>query len=463
MRAVVALLLLSLIVCIPLGYAEEREQGQLDLDTVETLDLHTAQQYALQGNPNMAAARTRIAQARARIQQVIAAWWPSLDLSAAAENERVSDNTHAYNSLLASLYGGEAEQDSNQFSAGIQATWLLFDGFARHFQKQQAECGEQAYRFAFINAQRLLVQAVAEAYFNAQLAQTKIDIALADKKFYKRQLEDAQSRFDIGAGTWGDVINIKVQLNSAETSFILNKRELEASCYGLAALLGVPEARLPEKMRLQVLDKDTEIHPFREDVAALIDEALESRPDLQQAREQARQAESEVGLAKASFYPTAQLQGYIAAARGDDPAFTNDDFGNQISLNIAWNIFSGGADRALLAEARQAKREGQYFLNSLRNQIASEVRQGIARLRAFEDQVRLQRETVILVEENRELAKNEYEAGETSLVRLNEAQRDLTTTYGRLAQALVGYFRARQNLDSVTGRNLSGIVSAGQE
>ena len=80
---------------------------------------------------------------------------------------------------------------------------------------------------------------------NAQLKQTNIDIAQADKTFYLRQLEDAQNRYDVGAGPWGDVLNIKVQVNSAETSLILAKREFEAAGYGLAALMGISDATLP--------------------------------------------------------------------------------------------------------------------------------------------------------------------------------------------------------------------------
>ena len=67
------------------------------------------------------------------------------------------------------------------------------------------------------------------------------------------------------------------------------------------------------------------------------------------------------------------------------------------------------------------------------------------------------RETVQLVQENRDLAQNEYEAGQAALVRLNEAQRDLITTHGRLAQALVSYHLATQHLLSATGRNLAAF------
>ncbi len=110
--------------------------------------------------------------------------------------------------------------------------------------------------------------------------------------------------------------------------------------------------------------------------------------------------------------------------------------------------------KAAVAQARQAKRAAVYDHADLRNSIAAEVRQNIAQLKAARNQVHLQRKTVELVKENRELAESEYEAGAASLVRLNEAQRDLTATYGRLAQALVGYHQARHRLLAAVGRNL---------
>jgi hypothetical protein len=42
---------------------------------------------------------------------------------------------------------------------------------------------------------------------------------------------------------------------------------------------------------------------------------------------------------------------------------------------------------------------------------------------------------------------------------LNEAQRDLTTTHGRLAQAQVAWQRARERLLAATGRNVRGQVT----
>ncbi len=446
------LLILLLIFWVPTTWAQEEQQlAAPDFSDISVMDLTTAQRLALQGNPGIAAAQARLEQARAQVRQAVAAWWPSVDATGSAARSSYSDVNFATASLMS-----DVDKTYNSSSIGLNATWVLFDGFYRSFKQEQTEFGEKSSFSARRNSQRLLVASVAKAFFNAQLAETKIRIAEADSKFYQKQLLDANNRFEVGTGSWGDVLNIKVQLNSAMTSFMLGKREYEAAEYGLAALLGIADSTLPDTVQLAELDKD--FKPSEDllsaDTDSLIEEALTTRPDLNKLTMQIRQAEAATGQAKAPFWPKVQLKGQVNGNHLGAFALDNEDFGNSIALNVSWNLFAGGANQAALAAARQKRREASYSMADLRNNVASEIRQNLAMLAAATEQVRLQRESVGLVEENRELAQSEYEAGSASLVRLNEAQRDLTTTYGRLAQALVSYHKTRQQLLAATGRNL---------
>ncbi|NOX80197.1 MAG: TolC family protein [Deltaproteobacteria bacterium] len=428
--------------------SEQPAAAARDLSGIKVLDLATAQDIALKDNPSMAAAMARVRQARARVRQAAAAWWPSLDLTGSGSHVRLPDSSLPSPAV-------PYPQSYDEYTAGIQAAWVLFDGFYRSFSRQQASFGEKSARDARRDARRLLVSSVARAFLNAQLARTKVRIARADKDFYGQQLRDAENRYKVGTGAWGDVLNIKVQINSAKTSLMLAAREFEAAGYGLAALMGLPGAVLPPGIDLAPLDRNIDTGGHEENPEPLIAEALARRPDVRRLEMQLHESKAATGAAKAPFYPKLQLAGAVNGVRLGDAALNSDDFGNTVSLRMAWNLFAGGADRARLFEARQKQREIGLTLADLRNQVAAEIRQDIARLAAAREQVRLQRDSVKLVEENRDLAKNEYEAGETSLVRLNEAQRDLTTTHSRLAQALVAFHLARQNLLAATGRNLA--------
>lgn len=460
MKRLCALFFVVSLMATAVAVAEEESLIPPDLSGIEVLDLQTAQKIALDGNPDMAAAMSRIEQARARVSQAVAAWWPSFDLTWSGNRTRLSDTVYEQNQALAHLYGQSTDRTTDNYSGGLQGTWVLFDGFYRSFRQEQAEFNQKTVTAAHRDSQRLLVNVVAEAFLNAQLAQTNVDIAQADETFYLSQLRDAENRYEVGVGPWGDILNIKVQLNSAKTSLLLNQRQFEAAGYGLAALMGVEDATFPETLRLAELDRDVTITYIGENPETLIREAQSSRPDIRQLEMLKKEAEAGKGQAESPFYPQVQLVGAVNGARQGDVSLTGEDFGNMVGVNVAWNLFSGGADKARLFEAKQKEREIAYTLASLRNNVAAEVRQDLALLAAAEEQVRLQRDSVELVKENRELAKNEYEAGEASLVRLNEAQRDLTTTYSRLAQALVGYHQARHQLLSATGRNLQTFIPA---
>jgi outer membrane protein TolC len=459
----------AILFLLPAAGAQGKEAGPPpgpDLTAIEILDLQTAQEIALAANPTAEAALERVEQARARLRQAAAAWWPRIDFTGSAGQIRISETELQRSQAVAELYGQTIDSSTDNYSAGLQAAWTLFDGFFRSFREEQAKYGTKTAAASRRDVQRLLISAVAEAYLNAQLAQTNVKIARADREFYSQQLRDAENRFEVGAGPWGDVLNIRVQLNSAKTNYLLSRREFEAAGYGLAALLGLPDAILPAHIGLDELDTGLQLDFGEENPEQLIREALEQRPDIAEMINRVKEAEAGIGMARAPFYPQLQLTGAVNGTRQGDLSLTGDDFGNTILLNLVWNLYAGGEDKARRAEAEHARREAGYILADLRNRVAAEVRQDVALLEAAREQVILQKESVALVEENRELAKNEYEAGEASLVRLNEAQRDLTTTFSRLAQAYVSYHRARQRLLASTGRNIEALVEqepGGQE
>jgi outer membrane protein TolC len=431
---------------------EMAKTERYDLAQVELLDLKTAQQIALQDNPGIGAAQARLEQAKAALQQAAAADKPRVDVSASTGLARYSDTT--YDSVR--LPDPSADQNYAAGLLGLQASWLLFDGYARKFQREQARYGVQSSAASRKNTQRILASAVADTFFNAQLALAAIEIAAANKEFYEQQLQDAESRLEVGSGSLSDVLNMKVQLNSAKNSLLASTRDYEVARYALAAILGLADSVLPKTVKLAELDKecDVSVDKTRTDGGKLIAEALQARPDLTVLDMQIKGAESGIEQAKAGDWPTVQLVGKIDGNTQDGLIPTGDDFGASLGVSASWNLYSGGAVDAAVLKARQAKKEAKYVYAELRNNIAAEVQQDIARLAAAREQVRLQRETVELVKENRKLAKSEYEAGSASLVRLNEAQRDLTATYGRLVQALVSYHQARHQLLAAVGRNL---------
>ena len=85
--------------------AQEEATAGPDLSSTKVLDLQTTQEIALIANPTMEAAVARIEQARARVRQAVAAWWPSFDLTGTVSRNRASDTIYQQTQALANLYG----------------------------------------------------------------------------------------------------------------------------------------------------------------------------------------------------------------------------------------------------------------------------------------------------------------------------------------------------------------------
>lgn len=424
-----------------------------DWSRIDTLDLATAVKIALAENPGLDAASARVRQAKAQVDQARAAYWPRLDANTGGARVELSENAYQENLATARLLNPLTTIDDPEeyYNADLTASWTLFDGFERKFAAAAARHGEQSNQAALNDARRLLISAVALSYFSAQLALENIAIAKADERFNQRQLNDAEARERVGTGSLSDVLNFQVRMNQAKTSRINEEYQYNTALFGLAALLGLSDSRLPAHVRLARLDPETQSELGEPLVEDLIAAAMDRRPDIQQARWQVKQVEAQMKIAQSDYYPSIILSGSLEGERTDNPGFGQDDFGNRVQVGLTYNLFSGGLTRARVREARHRKVELEKNLEEKILSAASDIRSSAALVTTAQAQVKLQRENAALVQRTRDLVEKEYNAGQGSLVRLNEAQKDLTTARSNLARALVALRQAWVELETRTG------------
>jgi outer membrane protein TolC len=304
---------------------------------------------------------------------------------------------------------------------------------------------------------------VADGYYVAQLAREDLSIARADEAFNLRQSEEAQARRRAGSGSLSDVLNFEVQVNAARSAINDAERQYAVARIGLAALMGLPEAMIPETLELATLPIESASDLALPEAEPLVSFAENHRPDLMENRYRLQQAAAGIGVARSDFFPGLSLQGALDGLREGNGRFEGDDFGNSIGVYMTYNRFTGGATRARVAEARAGAREAERSLAAQRITVVSEVREALANLQASQRELRLQQQNAALVQQNRDLVEKEYAAGQASLVRLNEAQRNLTQARGRLALARVSLRQSWERLEAVTGRNLTAAEAAGAD
>jgi TolC family type I secretion outer membrane protein len=424
-----------------------------DLAVLKVLDLKTAGRIALAANPSIAAARARVRQAREQVVQANAAYWPRLDATASASRITLSDNAHTASLATARLFDPTAAIDDPEeyYNTGLTATWVLFNGFERRFTAMAARSGEKLSRAGRDEIRRLILSATANAFFLAQLARENIAIATADEAFNHRQLNEAEARRRVGTGSLSDELNFRVRVNSARADKIRAQQTYKTALFSLTALLGVPDAAFPPGLELAPLSPEGPMELTVPDTKAQLDQARIHRPDLQQAQFAIQQAAAGIKIARARLFPTLAMTASLDGERSGDANLEENDFGNVIALSLSYNLFAGGADRSRIRAAGAGLVATEKNREDLEHKINSDVMDALTTLEATLAQLSLQRTNEALVKQNRDLVEKEYNAGQGSLVRLNEAQRDLVVVRSRLALARISLRQAWIGIKTATG------------
>jgi len=465
----------------------------------DVLDLETAQQWAVANSPSLQAVAEQVAQARQLVKQARSLYFPQLDASysasytwlaegiadpadeALAQVEEFSEYVARQLSPLRSSLpaaqryrGRHAAQDVEeavrdlrdvfdggleQYALGVTAGFLLFDGFARECRHAMAKFGEKEAEAGQREAKRLLSAGVARGFHGVQLARENMATAQADVTFNERLLEEAKARRRLGKVATSDVLNFEVAVRAARTGLLLAGGEHEGARLALAALMGLPDAMLPERVRISELPPETAEELAAPCGEALVQYALEHRPGLAQRSLAVQRAKAGVRERRADYYPQVALLGQYSATRLDDQRFGHDDFSTTVGVNVSYNLFSGGRRQSRLFEAKHAYRQSQHELSDEEVRVISEVRQALLKLRTSQDQLVLQRDTTSFVAKNRDLVEKGYQAGKEMLVRLNQAQRDLVAAQTRLALARVSLMQAWEDLRAATGEALATFGS----
>ncbi|WDP90227.1 MAG: TolC family protein [Desulfobacter sp.] len=406
------------------------------------LTLERAKQTALENSPSLAAAKERVAQAIAAIEQARADYLPTVSLKASRDYTEETALVQA--------------ADETQYTAAVSASLVLFQGFYRKYNTLSAVYNEAMDRTALAEARRGLAWSVAQAFFNAQLAMENIRIARSDMAYNTALEKEAAAKERLGTGSYSDVLNYKTRVNTAKASLIAAEQLYKEYLFGLAALMGYEEARLPAGMEIAPLAVDCRAAAAND--ATLpdsdISNILDNRPDLHGDRLAVQEADARVSRAKSAFFPTVSLSGtYGAGSAGDLGDFDDsDNLGASLGLEVSFDLFSGGADKAAVRNAAAEKRALENELKAAQITAEKEIRTAVSRVEAAMLSLDLQQENARLMETTRDLVHKEYTAGQASLVRMNEAQNNLVASQGDLADAGISLGLALEELDYYTGR-----------
>jgi NodT family efflux transporter outer membrane factor (OMF) lipoprotein len=396
-----------------------------------------------------------------RINEAKGEWWsvfhdPELDQLervVAVSNQTVKSDEAAFREALAlinearaglfpTINGtGSATRGSTAgtvLTAEASGTWTLdvWGQVRREIEAQQAGAETSAANLA--NALLAQQSLLALSYVTMREADSLEDLLQRTVVEYQRSVTITQNQYNAGTAAKSDVITAEAQLLNAQAALIAAGVSRAQSEHAIAVLMGRPPAGL--SIAHGALATSVPSIPV-----GLPSSLLERRPDVAAAEQTMREANAQIGVEFAGYFPAVSLSGLIGYA--GNPFHAGFGASNPVwsfGASLAQPLFNGGLTTAEVEAARQTYDADVATYRETVLTAIQQVEDNLAGIRIFSREVKVQAEDVRISRQATQITLNEYRAGTQAFtaVIVAEAQQlsaeeSLLSTQGQVQTDLV--------------------------
>ncbi|MCC8400331.1 efflux transporter outer membrane subunit [Paraburkholderia sp. MMS20-SJTN17] len=385
---------------------------------------------ALEHNRDLAASIARIEQARAFYRIQNAARLPQVNVNGSATRTKTP-----LGSIEPQFENTDVSVQFNQYNVQAAVTSFELDFWGR--VRNASEAARRRY-LASVDAQHAfrlsLIGNVASNYYAIRSGEEGIELAQRTLDSRRYALEVARLRLDAGVTSTVDYDQAAILVTQAQTQLAELQRTTAQQRHLLEVLIGGPLTE-PLTEPLPQAPPIADAAQFRELDAGLPSALLIDRPDIQQAEQQLRAADADIGVARADFFPRIALTGsfgYVSPELGDlfEPAKQAWTFGALVGMPI----FDAGQRRAQLAATRARRDELVADYQRTVQNAFREVSDALVARQRYKEQIAAQEQAVQAQRQLAETAELRYENGISIYLEVVDARRNQFAAEQQLIQ-----------------------------
>lgn len=401
-------------------------------------------------NQNIILAAEQYRQAVFLVDEARAAYFPTLTLTPSVTRQRqVSSSTGRSASSAISIPGGGTSSGIASFGSGSSVTTfhtLLLNalwepdiwGSVRR-TVEASEGGAQASA-AQLALARLSAQAsLAQFYFELRGVDRDQQLLNDTVKDYKHALQITRNRYHSGVVGRTDVVQAQSQLEVAQGQAIVLGTSRAQYEHAIAVLIGVPPASFSISPKRYAITPP----PIPIDVPSSL---LERRPDIAQAERLMAQANAQIGIAIAAYYPSLTLTGNASSTHtGLEHWFSVPSTAWSLGAQLAQTLIDGGLRRAT---TEAAKANYKATVASYRQTVLAafqDTEDNLVAVRVYQSQEKVLKQAAASARLALKLIMNQYKAG--------------TVAYSDVITAQTAAYTAEKNAIDVTYVRMTSAVA----
>ena len=392
-----------------------------------------AVRIALKTQPTLDTARSAIAAASGRTEQVRSGLNPVLAGSVAY--------THA-NVLAGNSSVGTSVSTSPGYQASTTLRQLLFDFEHTRNLVRQASLLEKVASTGLTRAENDLALQVKQAFYTYVQSERLVGVNEANVQNQQEHVALADARLKSGLGLPSDVV--RAQTAVAEAVLNLNLAQSTASTVriNLATFMGI-DPRTP----LTATDSE-EPSEVSSDISALVARGLKQRPEILQA--QAGLDSTTYGIKAAKSTDSPSIGASIGlSSRGLDFPPRNDLFA--VGATVTWTPFDGGLTRGKMRESQANSDAARSQLATAKLIVTQDISQSYLSVKTSEQRLVTADAEIANATESVRLAEGRYRSGLGTFIDVLDAQTSLFTAKSNRVNALSAISQARAALRRAIG------------
>jgi NodT family efflux transporter outer membrane factor (OMF) lipoprotein len=375
-------------------------------------ELNALEDQAVISNQSVATALANFLAARAVVKQTRTQYYPTVTVNPyVASSRQLPLPTPSSSSADPFTY--------TEYSLPFDASWEL-DFWGRIRNTVKASSLEAQATMADRENVRLTVQAeVAADYFILRVLDAQKQLLDATVIAYQEALKVTQVQYDTGLASDQDVAQAETQLNTTRaqaTDLGIQRAQLE---HAIATLIGKPASSF------SIATNPLTAKPVAIPIG-VPSQLLERRPDVAAAERRVMEANAQIGVARAAYFPTIALSGsagyqiYSLGSLVAGPAFVWS-----VGPTLAQTLFDAGKRKAV---TEQARANYQGTVANYRQTVLTafkEVEDNLSTLRILSQELQQQNAAVESSQRYLTLANDRYKSGLDSYLNVIAAQTTL--------------------------------------
>jgi len=280
-------------------------------------------------------------------------------------------------------------------------------------QVEAGEAGTAASAADLVNARLSMQSTLALNYFQLRALDSQRRLLSESVTAYTKNLELTRNRYNAGVVSRVDITQAETQLNSARAQYVdvaVQRAQLE---HAIAVLMGMPASGFALETG------ELALTPPPVPTTGVPADLLERRPDVAGAERRVAQANANIGVAKAAFFPTVTLNGTYGYQTANPSVWFNaPSVFWSLGIGAALTLFDAGRRSAVSDQALASYDQTVAQYRGTVLQAFADVEDNLAALRILEQEAAIQAETVRAAQQSLDITQNQYKAGIASFLQV---------------------------------------------